>query len=51
MRLKRLDIQVSLKLKPEHKAFRFGKKALMDGGKCRLRRKRQQAIIYVRQQL
>lgn len=31
MRLKHLDLQVSLKLKPEDKGFRFGKKVLMDG--------------------
>lgn len=31
MRLKHLDLQVSLKLKPEDKGFRFGKKILMDG--------------------
>ena len=32
MRSKHLDLQVSWKLKPEDKAFRFGKKILMDGG-------------------
>lgn len=26
-----IDLQVSLKLKPEDKGFRFGKKVLMDG--------------------
>lgn len=31
MRLKHLDLKVSLKLKPEDKGFRFGKKVLMDG--------------------
>lgn len=33
LKLKCIDLQASLKLKPEEKAVRFVKKILMDGGK------------------